>query len=75
MNPILRALVWLDRWVNDVMFRGRWETISGRCWRRMTGKKKCRVCTWLCRLLNRAEADHCRKAYFFDRISNPNLPD
>lgn len=72
MTPIWRFLVWFDRWVNDKLLRGRWETISGRCWRRKA--KGCRFCAWLCRMLGRVDPNHCRKAYFADRIQNPNQP-
>lgn len=72
MNAIWRALIWLDKWVNDKLIRGRWETISGRCYRRIA--KGCKVCYWLCKMLDKIDPDHCRKAYFNDRIRNQDLP-
>jgi len=72
MNPLIRALIWLDKWTNDKLLRGRWETISGRCHRRMA--KGCSVCGWLCRALDRVDPGHCRRAFFADRAKNPNLP-
>lgn len=72
MNALWRALIWLDRSVNDKWLRGRWETISGRCHRRRI--KGCRFCAWLCRSLNRVDSNHCLKAYFADRIHHPDLP-
>lgn len=71
-KSLLGMLVWLDRWVNDKILRGRWETMSGRCYRRKAGG--CRLCGWLCKQLNKIDPNHCRKAYFSDRILNPNLP-
>lgn len=72
MKAILRALIRLDRWANDVLLRGRYETISGRCFRRTA--KGCRVCGWLCRTLDRVDPGHCKRAFFGDRAKNPNLP-
>lgn len=69
---MMRFLIWLDRWANDVILSGRWETISGRCHRRRL--KGCRFCTWLCHMLGRVDSNHCVKAYFADRINNPDLP-
>lgn len=65
-------LVWLDCWVNDKLLRGRWETISGRCYRRTA--KGCRFCSWLCKALHKVDQDHCKRAYFNDRKKNPGLP-
>jgi len=74
MRRIWLGLIRLDRWVNDVILRGRWETISSRCYRRAA--KGCIVCDWLCRMLHRVDPGHCRRAYFGDRAGdNPhNLP-
>lgn len=69
-----RALIWLDKWINDRLLKGRWETISGRCYRR--GAKGCAVCAWLCRRLDQVDPGHCRRAFFGDRAGNNphNLP-
>lgn len=74
MSTPWRALVWLDKWVNDNLLRGRWETVSGRCYRRIA--KGCPVCKWLCRRLDRVDPGHCRRAFFNDRAGNNphNLP-
>lgn len=72
MQNILKLLATFDRWANDKLLKGRWETISGRCYRRTA--KGCRFCSWLCRALNKIDPNHCRKAYFSDRVYNPNLP-
>ena len=72
MKAFWRALIRLDRWVNDVLLRGRYETISGRCYRRAA--KGCPVCTWLCRALDTVDPGHCRRAFFSDRKKNTDLP-
>lgn len=74
MTAVWKALVWLDRWVNDKLLRGRWETISGRCWRRIA--KGCQLCKWLCAKLDAVDPGHCRDAFLGDRAGgNPhNLP-
>ena len=73
-NTIWRSLVWLDKWINDKLLKGRWETMSGRCYRRTA--KGCKFCGWLCKLLEKIDPvpDHCKRAYFSDRLKNPDLP-
>jgi hypothetical protein len=73
MNAIWKWLIWLDMTVNDLWFGGRFETISGRLYRRQV-THDCPGCRWLCKLLDKVDRDHCRKAYFSDRIRNPDLP-
>jgi hypothetical protein len=73
MNAIWQFLIWLDMTVNDKLFRGRFETISGRLYRRQA-THDCPGCRWICRLLDKVDRDHCRKSYFSDRIRNPDLP-
>lgn len=70
---IWRFLVWLDIEINDKWFHGRRETISGRLYRRQA-THDCAGCKWLCKMLDKIDRGHCRKAYFADRIRNPNLP-
>lgn len=74
MNAVWKALVWLDRWVNDKILRGRWETISSRCYRRMA--HGCRFCSWMCAKLERIDPGHCKLAYYYDRAhgNQNNLP-
>lgn len=71
-SAIIRALIRLDRWVNDKLLKGRYETISGRCYRR--SMHDCRFCTWLCGQLHKIDPGHCRRAFFEDRAKNPKLP-
>lgn len=73
MKTVWKLLVWLDRWVNDKLLRGRWETISSRCYRRIW-TQGCPVCGWLCRQLERVDPGHCRKAYYGDTAKNPRIP-
>ena len=73
MKTVWKLLAWLDRWVNDKLLRGRWETISSRCYRRIW-TQDCRFCGWLCRQLNKIDPDHCRKAYLGDYKINPRIP-
>lgn len=70
---MIRFLIWLDRTVNDKLLRGRWETISSRCFRR--AKQGHRFCTWLCKRLGEIDPNHCQKAYTADRVGNPKLPE
>jgi len=70
---MIRFLAYLDRLINDKWLRGRFESISGRCFRRAL--KGCRLCHWLCRKLNAIDPNHCQKAHFSDRVTNPTLPD
>jgi hypothetical protein len=72
MNWIWRFLLWLDIWVNDNLLRGRKEYISGRCYRRIA--KGCKFCSWLCRMLDKVDRGHCKRAFFNDRLRDPNLP-
>lgn len=58
---MIRFFIWLDMWVNDKLLRGRWETISHRCWRRIK-TKNCSFCGWLCKLLDKVDLNHCVKA-------------
>ncbi len=76
MTRVWQALIRLDKWVNDKLLKGRWETISGRCHRRMAryGHRRFCHCRWLCKLLHRIDKNHCRDAYFEDRRRNPGLP-
>ena len=73
IDKLWKFLAWLDRWANDVLLRGRWETISSRCYRRQW-TKGCRFCGWLCGLLHRIDPYHCKKAYETDIARNPNIP-
>ena len=73
MKPILRLLAYLDRLANDKWFKGRFESISGRCWRRIM-TKQCRLCGWLCRALDKIDPDHCHKAHHSDVKINPTIP-
>lgn len=71
MPAFWKLLVWLDRLANDKFMRGRWETISGRCYRRLA--KGCMVCKWLCGKLDHIDQDHCKNAFLSDRADgNPN---
>ena len=70
---IWKFLVWLDKKINRDIFKGRWETVSGRCYRR-SAAHNCSGCRWLCRQLEKIQANHCRDAYFDDRKTNPELP-
>ena len=72
MKFLLHWLLVLDRFVNDKIFRGRYEYISGRCHRRIASG--CRLCKWLCNALNKIDPDHCHKAFLADRLKNPDLP-
>ena len=69
----MKFLIWLDDFVNVTLFKGRWETMSGRMYRRQT-TAVCPLCRWICNLLSKIDPDHCRKSYFNDRKRNPNLP-
>jgi hypothetical protein len=73
MNRIWEFLIWLDMTINDKLFGGRFETISGRLYRRQASHN-CTGCRWLCGMLDKIDKDHCRKAYFADRLRNPELP-
>ena len=70
---IWKFLVWFDKTVNDKWGRGRWETISGRMYRR-NKQGKCWLCGWMCRQLEKIDTNHCKDAYLNDRKVNPNLP-
>lgn len=69
---VWQGLVNLDRAVNR-LFRGRWETISSRCHRRIW-TKGCRLCGWLCNKLHQIDPFHCREAYHNDIANNPRIP-
>ncbi len=69
---ILKFLVWLDRRLNDKWLKGRFETISGRCYR--NAKKGEPICIWLVGVLDAIDPGHCERAYIGDRKLNPNLP-
>lgn len=73
MKAILNFLAWLDRWVNDNLLHGHWETISSRCYRRIRSKN-CRFCAWLCARLHSIDPDHCKRAYEYDITQNPKIP-
>jgi hypothetical protein len=73
IDAILAWLIWADMTINDNWLGGRFETISGRLYRRQA-TKDCAGCRWICGLLDRIDPGHCRKAYFNDRIRNPSLP-
>lgn len=73
MNRLWAFLIWLDMTVNDKWFSGRFETISGRMYRRQA-THTCRGCAWLCALFDKVDPGHCRSAYFADRLRNPDLP-
>lgn len=73
MATLKSILAYWDRVVNDKWLRGRFETISGRCYRRI--RKGCRFCIFLCNVLDKIDPMHCFKAYHSDRKINPNLPD
>ena len=69
----MKFLVYVDKLINDKLIRGRWETISGRCYRRMI-LENCFVCKVLCFLLDKIDKDHCKKAYINDRQANSSIP-
>jgi len=69
---IWKLLVLFDKWLN-VQFKGRWETISGRLYRR-DRQGKCPLCGWVCAQLEKIDPGHCARAYIKDRKDNPNLP-
>jgi hypothetical protein len=69
---LLQAAIWFDRWSNQNLLRGRFETVSGRSYRKAA--QGCRVCTWLCAELEKIEPGHCRNAYLNDRVRDPTLP-
>lgn len=68
MKWLLNFLIWLDeKRAGDLG-----ETLPGRCHKRQASG--CRLCKWLCRMLHTVDRGHCKKAYFADRLRNPNLP-
>lgn len=69
---MLKLLAYLDRLINDKLLRGRFESISGRCYRRT--KQGCRFCAGLCWLLGRIDTNHCQKSHERDRQINPSVP-
>ena len=71
-NPLWRLLIWLDVQANMLLFNGRRETISSRCFR---GSRTRPGCRWLCRQLDRVDPMHCEFAYWSARIQNPDLPE
>lgn len=73
IDKLWKFLAWLDRWVNDKLLRGRWETISSRCYRRIW-TQDCKMCGWLCTQLGRIDPMHCQKAYLSDTAKNPRIP-
>jgi hypothetical protein len=73
MKGLWEFLIWLDMTINDKWFGGRFETISGRLYRRQASHD-CVGCRWICNMLDKVDPGHCRKAYFNDRMRNPELP-
>jgi hypothetical protein len=43
------------------------ETMSSRMGKHLVKHEKCSVCTFLCKLLNKIQKDHCVKAIEVDR--------
>lgn len=72
MNWLWNFLIWIDVQANDKWLGGRAETISGRCYKRQASG--CKLCCFLCRMLDKVDPDHCRNSYFNDRKRNPDLP-
>ena len=67
-----KLILLADRRINDKWLGGYDEYISGRCYRKPDDGYG--ICRWLCKGLNSVDPDHCRNAYYADRLRNPDLP-
>ena len=57
----------VDQRVNALMFGDEDETISSRMGKHMILKKDCRICRFICGLLNKIDKNHCVDAIEHDR--------
>jgi len=56
---IWNILISLDQLLNTLLLGDPDETISSRCGKR---KSNCKLCKWLCYLLNKIDKKHCMDA-------------
>jgi hypothetical protein len=57
----------LDQLCNTILFGNPDETMSSRMGKHLAKHENCPVCTFLCKLLNYIQKDHCTKAIETDR--------
>jgi len=60
---ILNIFVSIDQFANTLLAGSPDETISSRCGKRVG---RCRVCTLLCKILNKIDERHCKKYIEWD---------
>lgn len=65
---ILKILVSLDQLVNTIFGGSPDETLSSR-WGKGT-RRGCKFCSFMCRILNIFEKDHCEKSIERDETKN-----
>jgi len=60
---LFNVLISIDQMANTLVGGDPDETISSRCGKRVG---KCKLCTWLCWLLNKIDKRHCKDAIEYD---------
>ena len=64
---IWNLLISIDQLCNTILAGDPDETMSSRMGKHLAKHEKCPVCTFLCKLLNMIQKDHCVKAIEKDR--------
>lgn len=70
-NTFWGVLIWADKFVNDKVLFGKWETISARCGKH---RNTCKTCAWLCSILDKIDPNHCEDAVKNSK-ENPDAQD
>ena len=66
-NYIWNILISLDCLCNAILGGDSQETMSSRMGKKLVKHENCPVCTFLCKILNKIQKDHCVKAIETDR--------
>jgi hypothetical protein len=66
-NYIWNILISLDQFCNTLLGGNPDETMSSRMGKHLVKHENCPVCTFLCKMLNYIQKDHCVKAIEKDR--------
>ena len=60
------VLISLDQLLNTILGGDPDETISSRMGKSIERKDNCRICIFLCKVLNLIDKDHCKKSIEYD---------
>ena len=67
---VRNILIAIDQLINAILLGDPDETISSRAGKH---RNKCKVCDWLCRILDRIDPKHCAKSIELDEGKNAVL--